>query len=289
MTASRLALLAPALLLFFCLALIPFFVVIGLSLTNYSPAFADRTATFVGLRNYERAATDPTFWHALRYSALFAAVATTFQLIVSVPAGLALSRRARLAKWLLPPLLLASFVPPVTGTLLFKLLLQPSYGAGSYIVRQVLPGMSPNILADPSRVFWVFVAVDTWQWLPLLILLFFLAGQDVDRDALDACAIDGGGPYDRLRTVIAPAVSSYVVVAAILRGLDTLRVFEPVFLLTGGGPGTTTEVLHLFVWRTGFRLWDTSYAAAVGVLFYLVVLAVLWLGFGSLKRVLRWQ
>jgi multiple sugar transport system permease protein len=202
--------------------------------------------------------------------------------------GLSLAKRRDLARWTLPPLLIASFVPAVTTALTIKFLFQSSFGIVPFLFSRLASGFDTNILGNPARVFWVFLAADAWQWLPLLTLLFYVGGQDIKQELLDACVIDGGGLFQKVRSVVFPALAPYLVVAAVLRSLETFKIFEPVLLLTGGGPGTATEVIHLYLWRTGFRLWESGYAAALAVITYLVVFVVLAIAFRQFRRVLHW-
>ena len=281
--------LVAALALFVALVLFPFLVVVGLSVTDYSPALAYRAGGFVGLDNYRTALHDEVFLSAVAFSARLSVVSTVLQISAAAVLGLALARRPAVARWVLPPLLIASFLPAVTTALMFKFLLQSSYGALPYILDRIVPGFEGgNILGRPARAFWVFVACDAWQWLPILTLLLYVGAGKVRDELRDACTMDGGGTIDQVRTVVGPALAPYLVVAGVLRGLETFKLLEPALLLTGGGPGTQTEVVHLFLWRVGFRLWDSGYAAALAVMTYIVVLAVLFTSFSHVRRVLRW-
>jgi ABC-type sugar transport system permease subunit len=132
----------------------------------------------------------------------------------------------------------------------------------------------------PSLVYVAILIAEIWQWTPFMFLLLLAALSGVDKSQLEAASIDGAGYWRTFRKIVLPAIWPVMVVAILIRGLDLFRLFDVVWALTKGGPGTMTETLSVFTYVKGFQQFETSYTAAVALLRDAVI-AVFW----ALKRV----
>jgi multiple sugar transport system permease protein len=134
----------------------------------------------------------------------------------------------------------------------------------------------------PDLVYPAILVAEIWQWTPFMFLLLLAALSGVDRSQLEAAAIDGAGYWRTFRKIVLPAIWPVMVVAILIRALDLVRLFDVVWALTKGGPGTMTETLSIFTYVKGFQQFETSYTAAVALL-VIVLLSVA--VFAALKRV----
>jgi multiple sugar transport system permease protein len=107
------------------------------------------------------------------------------------------------------------------------------------------------------------VIVDVWEWTPFLFLLLTAGIQAIPAEPLEAARVDGAGYWRTLRDVILPLLKPVILLALLLRSMDLLRIFDQIFLLTQGGPGSATETVSLYIYRTAFRFSNFGYAAAM--------------------------
>jgi len=147
------------------------------------------------------------------------------------------------------------------------------------------------VAGQPMPVLWtikpdlVYVAIliaEVWQWTPFMFLLLLAALSGVDKSQLEAASIDGAGYWRTFRKIVLPAIWPVMVVAILIRALDLVRLFDVVWALTKGGPGTMSETLSIFTYIKGFQQFETSYTAAVALV---IIVLLSTLVFWTLKRV----
>jgi multiple sugar transport system permease protein len=131
-----------------------------------------------------------------------------------------------------------------------------------------LAGTHVNILwtVNPSYVYPAIIICEVWQWTPFMFLLLLAALSNVDPSQLEAAELDGASYWRVLRHIVLPAIRPVVAIAVLIRGLDLFRVFDIIWALTEGGPGSMTETISLYTYVIGFVQFDTSYTAAVAFL-----------------------
>jgi multiple sugar transport system permease protein len=267
---------------------IPFLVTIGLSTTNYSPILPGQDGDFLGLRNYRRALQDPIFRHAAALAFRFAFFSVSASVLLGAAMAVWFYRHPRLTQWALPILLLPSLLAPVVVALVWRYLFQSETGLATYLLRTIAAQSALAPLTNATVAFYLAVWVDVWQWTPLMALILLVGLYSTRRETIEAARVDGASRLRIAVDIFLFNLRPYLVVAIVLRTLDALRAFEPIYVLTGGGPGRATEVLNLYIWRIGFKFWEVGYGAALSVLVYSVTWIVMVLGFRRLKQVLRW-
>jgi len=180
-------------------------------------------------------------------------------------------------------LVLPVVVSPIVAGTTWSLMFDNRFGP----INQILGW----IVGEPVAILWtirpdlVYVAIlmaEIWQWTPFMFLLLLAALSGVDKSQLEAASIDGAGYWRTFRRIVLPAIWPVMVVAILIRALDLVRLFDIVWALTKGGPGTMTETLSVFTYVKGFQQFETSYTAAVALL-VIVLLSVA--VFAALKRV----
>jgi multiple sugar transport system permease protein len=253
---------------------------IGLSLRNY------RTGEFVGLHNFARAFEDRLFFDSLRATGIYVTAALAVELLLGLALALLVHRTIR-SGWVRTLIYLLFIIPmvtpPVAAGVIARLIYTPTYGVLNVVLRAtgLLSGETLWLSRSDTAMFAV-VSVDVWQWMPFVFLVCFAGLQAVPQDAAEAAMVDGASGWRLFRHIEFPYLSSLLLLVLIFRFTDTFRVFDHVLVLTGGGPGATTEFLSVYLYRIAFKFFNLGYAAALS----LFVLVVASLAFAVLGRYL---
>lgn len=128
---------------------------------------------------------------------------------------------------------------------------------------------SPFARADIALI--MIIIMDIWQWLPFVSVVLMLGILGVPQSAIESARVDGATEIYILKTIILPVIRPLLLGVTVLRFIDAFREFDRVFIVTGGGPGMTTETVGFYLWRTTFKYWDIGYGSAIGILFYIAV------------------
>ena len=129
------------------------------------------------------------------------------------------------------------------------------------------------------------VLIDIWQWTPFIVLVMLAGLLSLPREPFEAAIMDGAGRLRVFRDVTLPLLRPIIGLVLLLRGIDAFKEFDKVFILTGGGPGTSTELLSIYIYRVAFRDWDLAYAAVCAFMVYLVV----WVLCSAFHAAMNWQ
>ena len=264
---AGMAFVAPAVLTLAALALYPGLWVLWLSLQQRVPIFG--IARFVGLDHFAFLATDPRFWNAARVTLTFAVVSVVLELVVGLAVALALQRQRVGRRLALSLLLLAWALPSVVTAKLFEWLYHPSAG-----LVNVLVGRSLNWLGDPALALPALILADVWRTMPFVALLCYARLLTIPPEVYEAARVDGAGRLATFTGITLPLLRSILLVALLFRTLDALRAFDLMYVLTGGGPAGTTETLTVYAYRSLFQTLQLGFGAAVGVVIFVLVMAV---------------
>jgi multiple sugar transport system permease protein len=181
----------------------------------------------------------------------------------------------------LVPMMLA----PVTIGLIGKLMLQGEFGMLTYYLRQLgIMGEQTAMLGDPELALIAVVALDVWQWTPFVTLVLLAGMLSLPRSPFEAAIMDGAGRLRILWDITLPLLRPIIGLVLLLRCIDAFKEFDKVFILTGGGPGTATELLSIYTYRVNFRDWDLGYGAVCAFMVYLVVLIMCSLFYKAISR-----
>ena len=236
-------------------------------------------ATFIGLGNYARLADDATFWHSLGVSFAFTASAVALHLSIGLALALVVNelRTARTALRIV--FLTPWMVAPAVGATIWLWLLEPQFGVVNYLLRAAGAITAPVAwLGEPGTALASVIAVDVWRGVPFVMLLMLAGLQTIPVDQYEAASIDGAGAWTRFRFVTWPNLRYLVIVATTLDVINTIRHYDIIGVMTGGGPAGGTEVLPALIYNTAFRGNRLGEAAAIGIalLGIVLVLAVLY-------------
>ena len=261
-------LLAPALVTLAALAAWPGLWVLWLSLQRRVPIFG--IDYFVGLAHYVFLAGDPRFWNAARVTLTFTVASVALELVLGVAVALALQRQQRGRRVAVALLLLPWALPSVVVGRTFEWLYHPSAG----LVNFLLGGRAVNWLGEPTLALPALIVADVWRTMPFVALLCYARVLTIPVEVYEAARVDGAGRMTTLRDITLPLLRRVLLIALLFRTLDALRAFDLMFVLTGGGPASTTETLTVYAYRSLFQTLQLGFGAAVGVVVFALVMLV---------------
>jgi multiple sugar transport system permease protein len=226
----------------------------------------------VGIANYVRALSDSTFTETALRTGIFVAVSVGLEVVLGFGLALYLAREFGELRVIGIILLLPMMVSEVIAGLGFRLLLSHDVSLLNWLIG--LLGVSPQVWLGPDWAFISVIAVEVWQHTPFVILVMFAAIQTLPKEVLEAARVDGAVGLANLRHIILPLVLPALLVVLMFRTVFAIRVFTPIYVLTGGGPAGKTTVLGIDIYREAFQHYDVGYAAALSVLMLLLSLAI---------------
>lgn len=273
---------APAVLYVLAVGVGPLLQGVWYSLFDYNLAHPARRH-FVGLANYAAALSDETTRIALVNTTLFTLAAVGGEFVLGLGLALLLWRDSRFHRVCLALLLVPVTVTPVVVGLVFKALLGPDYGPVGYPLAVLGWSDARGLLGDPHRALAAIVGIDIWEWTPLVALILLAGLKTLPTDILEAAEADGATAVQRFRRIILPLLLPAIILALVLRLMDAFRLFDIVYVTTGGGPADATQTLMVLAVKQGLEFFNIGAASALGNLM-LACIAVLAGGFALLLR-----
>jgi len=274
-------LVGPAILV---LLLIGIFPLIYLLIVSFQGITMTETGTdFVGGRNYAQLFDDARMWEALLHTVVFTIISLPLELLLGLAMAQLFLERLPGRQVFIALLVLPVVVSPIVSGATWSLLFDHRFGPINQIISW-FTGDDTAILwtINPKLVYPAIIAAEVWQWTPFMFLLLLAALANVDKSQLEAASIDGAGWWRTFFKIVLPAIWPVMAIAILIRGLDLFRLFDIIWALTRGGPGTMTETISMFTYVKGFQQFETSYTAAVALLVIVILSAVVML---ALKRV----
>ena len=255
-------LVAPAVAVLLALSIYPLIYSISVSL---------QVGEAWGIGNFTRLFSDNFFLTAMAHTFVFAVAALTCEFLLGLGLALLLNSQIRGRSFFRASLLVPMMLPPVVAAIVWRLLLNPNFGAINGTLKQIgIDTESLTWTASPSLAMLSVIAVDVWQWTPFVFLVLLAGLQAIPQEPYEAALIDGSSRWQTFWHVTLPLLKPAILIVLLLRTMDLLRVFDQIFILTEGGPGFATETISLYIYRTAFRFFDFGYAAAMS--FVLLVL-----------------
>ena len=271
-------LLLPAVVYVAAWRLAPALYTLWLGLTQYNIVY-DTLPRWNHFENYGRILHDAGLRESLYLSLEFALIATAAEVVIGLAAALFFDADPPARNLLLGTFLLPMIMAPVVVGTAWSTLFDRTVGPIPYIF-QILHGPQVQWLATPATAMFALLIADAWEWAPLVALLVFAALQVIPRDQFEAARVDGAAGWQLFRRIILPQVAGMLLVAAGLRVMDAFLELDKVFVMTGGGPGSSTQFVSMFVYKQAFQFYELGYASAV----ITVVLALLALAYGIYLR-----
>jgi multiple sugar transport system permease protein len=238
------------------------------------------------LGNYPQLLHDGALRLSLGLSGEFALIATAAEVVIGLVAALFLDtdppgRNVLLGVFLLPMIMAPVVVGTAWGTLFDR-----TVGYIPYAL-QLLHVPQPQWLATPGTAMFALLIADAWEWAPLVALLLFAALQAIPREHFEAARVDGASGWQLFRRIILPQIAGMILVAAGLRLMDAFLELDKVFVMTGGGPGSSTQFVSMFVYKQAFQFYELGYASAVITVLLAALALAYWVYLRNYGRTLR--
>lgn len=252
--------LLPALMYLLLLGIFPLILSLYLVFANWQAGMA--SPEFVGLANIQKLMRDERFWGSLEVTLKYVAICSLVELVLGFLVALALQGITRGKALLRGVLAIPMLLTPIAVSFTFKMLFDYNKGPLNHMLSAVgLPKV--KWLAGQNSALYSLALVDIWQWTPFIIVAALAALESLPADIYEAATVDGAGPWDLLTQITLPLIQPYLVAIVLLRAIDAFKVFDTVYVLTGGGPGTATETMTFYAYSAGFRPYNLGFTSTI--------------------------
>jgi multiple sugar transport system permease protein len=252
----------PALILLSLVTIYPILYVVYLSLERRLLIF--NISRFVGLDNYLFLFRDDRFWNALGNTAYFTAMSVALEMALGLSIAVLLNRSFRLKGMARAAVLVPWAVPTVVSARMWEWMYNTDFGILNYIF-----GAKINWLGSPSLALNAAVFMDVWKTTPFVAILLTAGLQVIPADLYQAARIDGAGAWQAFRKITIPLLKPVIIVVLAFRTLDAFRVFDAIYVLTGGGPANSTETLSIYAYKVLFQTLQFGYGSALSLVVFL--------------------
>lgn len=261
-------LIAPTMITLTLVSLVPFIYAVYLS---FHQAKYGRVGKFIWFDNYTTLLANADFWNSMQVAALFVAIAVPIEFMLGLAGALVLNKGVLGRSILVPLLFIPTMMAPIVVGLLWKIMLAGSWGVLSFNVIERFDILTDtSIFASEKYALYALIFIDIWQWTPFMMLAFFAGLQAAPQGPYRAAAVDGAGPFQIFFRLTLPLMTPLLVVIGLLRFIDAFKIFDTIFILTRGGPGTVTESPSLLAYKMTFDFWNIGEASALAVFVWIV-------------------
>lgn len=267
-------LLGPATILLLAISIYPFLYLL------YSSFFSENLMmsgikTFVGLSNFISMFSDPDVISGFINTLVFVVLSVVIEMVLGLIIALILDTDLPGMKIITILFLIPMSITPIVGALTWKYLLTPPFGWVDFYLQKFDMMSSPVIwLGNSFTAMASLILLDVWKWTPFVALILLAGLKAQPRDALEAASIDGASNAQAFRFITLPFLKRFLLIALVLRIIGAFKSFTGVYGLTGGGPGSSTLLMSLVVYRKALESFQIGYAAAIGFVFLLVLIVV---------------
>ena len=256
----------PALLVVIVAVLIPLCNSFILSFQKVRINVPDFEPQFVGLQNYARMLEDPVFKRSVQNTVVFALVSVPIELVLGMVIAMMLSGDGKGARVMRSVMLIPMIMAPVAAGTMWRMMLDKNTGIINYLISLVgIP--AEDWLGKPIMAMVSIIMVDVWRMTPWFALLLISGIKSISGDTIEAALVHGASKWQCFWHVILPQLYGVLVLVLMMRTIDAFKVFDIVFVMTGGGPGMATEMLPNYIYAQGLRYFDAGYAAALALVF----------------------
>lgn len=264
--ASAFVLAAPLLILLCILVIWPIYLGIRTSLSN--DLLSEFEITPAGFSNYRAVISEPNFWNALRFTTIFAIVVTIFEGVLGFLLALVFDRKFPGKRTLFSMVLVPIMIAPSLMAVMYRLILNENIG--------IIPGFLQNFgwdisIYDQKYIFFTLVILDAIQYTSFAFLLIYAGLQNIPQEIYESAAIDGAKYRQVVLRITLPILKPALAIIAMLRLIDSFRTFDTIYILTGGGPGTTTQTIGIYIYKTAFITGDFGMASAASVILVILL------------------
>jgi len=272
---SAALLVVPAVAVLLLMTVAPAIYLLWSSLFRFN-LLASEAGVFVGLGNYADVLGSADFIRSFGITLLFVVASVSLELAIGLMVAVLLARKGRDLQIASGLLILPMAITPVVAALVWRALLNPNYGWIDYYLQTAGLIKEPIAWLSAPLTAWIaLLALDVWQWMPFVALILLAGLQGLPTEPLEAASVDGAGRIGMFRFITLPMMRPFIVIAVLLRTVDAFKTFGTVQVLTNGGPGDATEIVNLSIYRVALQDFQVGTAAAMGIVFLIVVTIVI--------------
>jgi len=254
----------PAIIILSLVTIYPLIYVFYLSLHRNMPIFG--ISKFVALKNYMFLLKDERFWNALKNTIYFTGISVMAELLLGLMIAIFLNHPFRGKRIVRAIVLIPWAIPTVVSAKMWEWIYNPDFGILNYILRENI-----NWLGSPFWAINAAIFMDIWKTTPFAVLLFMAGLKLIPRELYQAAKVDGASDIQIFINITLPLLKPIVLVVLLFRTLDAFRVFDAIYVLTGGGPGNSTETLSIYAYKTLFQTLQFGYGSALSVVVFLCI------------------
>ncbi|MEM8551599.1 MAG: sugar ABC transporter permease [Pseudomonadota bacterium] len=265
--------IAPTIFLLLAVNIFPLMWTIYLSFTNFRANRPNAEVRWVGTRNYERILTDGDIWLTMQATAHFLFWTLLLQVLIGFTLAWLINRKFKGNDLWTTIIVLPMMLSPAVVGNFWTFLYQPQIGLFNYGVA-FLFGTDPtsfSMIGDVALAPWSIVIVDTWMWTPFVMLICLAGLRSIPESIYEAAACDRASKWRQFWTITVPMVLPFLMLAVLFRGIENFKMFDLVVQLTGGGPGSVTELTSINLKREAFEKWRTGYSSAYAIILFVTV------------------
>jgi len=267
-------LLAPTLVILFFIGLVPFLYVIYLSLFKYN-IWSVQGMVFAGVDNFRKLMFDSSFMHSLGIGLTFVVITCSIETLLGLVIAIFLTNEF-VGKGVFRTILtLPLAIAPITIGSIWVLMTNPDIGPLPYILHKF--GIDYNIGVNAKQAFFTVVFMDIWHWTPFVTLTLLAGLTSFPKEPFEAAKVDGANKWQTLRYITLPLLTPVILTMLFIRVMDTFRIFDEVWMLTGGGPGTATRFVSIDVVRRVLVSTDYGYGSSMSVFLLYLTIVMCWL------------
>jgi multiple sugar transport system permease protein len=262
--------LLPVIVLLVAITIFPLLYSLIVSFTNMRLTSMEGPK-FAGLKNYyEILFHDKRFWRSLYNTFTIAVPALVLEAIIGLGIALLLNRGIRGKKIITVLLILPVVIPPITTGLIWRMLYHEKYGAINGLLYAIGIKYQITWLSTPGLAKFAVIITDVWQWTPFMMMMILAGLQSIPVECIEAAEVDGANAFQRFIYITLPMLRYTIMVAALLRIMDLIKLFDVIFVLTMGGPGGTTETISIYTYLVSFRAFRMGYGSALSYLVLII-------------------
>ncbi len=278
--------LVPAMVTLLGITVFPLLYELRLAFSSWELAISSESE-FIGFQNFvDIFLNDKRFWSSMRVTAILTGGGVAVQLILGTGLALLLNR---LHAWRTPfvsLLLIPVMIAPVVAGFQFRMIYHDQFGPLNFVFELVTFGKWRGFawVADPNVALIAVMLTDIWQWTPFLMLIVLAGLQSISPEFYEAARVDGATAWDLFRFITVPLLLPFIVIGVLIRAMDCFKLFDIIYLVTGGGPGNVTETASFYTYLQGFKFFSLGYTAALAFVQLIIIIVIAQIFLKYLRR-----
>lgn len=269
----------PSIIFILLMIVVPLAYNFFISFTDWQMSIV-KAPKFIGLSNYIEVLQDERFRASVWRTIVFSGIAITLEAVLGVALAVLINRKFHGRRLVQALMLLPVVATPVALGMVWNLMLEPSIGIGNVIM--VALGFERHAFLSTTTfesMFWL-IMIDVWEWTPMVMLMVYGGLMTIPHDPYESALIDGANKWQTFTKITLPLASPTILIAVLMRLIDVVKTYDIIYATTGGGPSFATETINIYGYLNMFSYYRFGKAAAISVLFFMVVMAI---GCGFLK------